>query len=47
MIEFLFCPIHGVFRPANIQLMLAYTGGVWMEAELLYIRLVAFFGRFV
>jgi hypothetical protein len=30
LVEFLFCPIHGILRPANLQfLVIAFQAGAW------------------
>lgn len=47
MFEFLFCPQHGIFRPDNIALFLAYAGAIRVEIETLYIRVAALFGRYL
>jgi hypothetical protein len=31
--EFFFCPIHGIFRPANLALILPAIGGIWIACK--------------
>ncbi len=33
MLEFLFCPIHGIFGANNIAWVLAYGGNLLVEAK--------------
>jgi hypothetical protein len=47
MFELLFCPQHGLFRPDNVVLFLAYAGAARMEFELLAVRVWVVIGRFV
>lgn len=35
LIEFLFCPQHGLLRPDNFSLGLAFGQTVWMQAFML------------
>lgn len=45
MLEFLFCPQHGIFRPDNIAILMAYGSSLWLEAQLLYVRFAMLIGR--
>lgn len=41
----LFCPQHGI--PAYVSMALPYIAGVWIEAQMVYIRLMELFGRYL
>ena len=47
MLEFLFCPQHGLLRAENIQLMLGYGGAILLDIELWYVRIMSRVGRFL
>lgn len=37
--EFFFCPVHGLFRPANWAFILPMIGGMWIAGKT-YVNLV-------
>lgn len=45
MLEFLFCPQHGL--PAYFSQVLPYIAGLWIEGQTLYVQLMSRFGRFL
>ncbi len=47
MWEWLICPQHGLLRPDNIALLTTYFASIRIEFELLYMRAVVFFGRYL
>jgi hypothetical protein len=47
MLEFLFCPQHGLFRADNVQLVLGYSTAIWFEIQVGYVKLRGVFGRFL
>lgn len=47
MFEFLFCPQHGIFGAQNIALALSYVSMAYIEAQMLYIRVIAIIGRYL
>jgi hypothetical protein len=47
MIEWLFCPIHGIFGTQNLMLMAAYGSSVFVEAQLWLFRVRTLIGGYL
>ena len=47
MFEFLFCPQHGLLRPENMLMALAYGDGLITEVRFLFYRFGALVARWL
>jgi hypothetical protein len=47
MLEFLFCPIHGIFGAQNLMLMAAYGNSILVEARVWLFRARVLIGGYL